>query len=124
MAFESSLTCVTMPAAADLSAAQYKIVDVNSSRQMALVATKGAKTAGILQDKPAAAGRAGSMAIAGQSMVLLGGTVAAGAEVISDANGAAIATDAADQYILGTCIVGGAAGEIGVVQIKQYMRSV
>ena len=123
MATEYGLKNISLPAAADLSAKQYYIVDVNSSSQAALVATKGAKMVGVLQDKPAAANRIGAVAVEGISKVELGDTVAAGAEVISDANGAAIATDAADQYILGTCIKGGAVGEIGEVLIKPYMRS-
>lgn len=121
---ENKVQSISVQASADLSAAQYLIMDINSSSQLATVATKGAKMAGVLQDKPAAAGRVGALGISGKTKVVLGATVAAGAEVISDANGKAIATDAIDQYVLGTCVVGGDANEIGEVLIKPYMRSV
>jgi hypothetical protein len=123
MSAENKVDNISVPASGDLSAAQYLIMDVNSSGQLATVATKGAKMVGILQDKPAAAGRPGALAINGKAKVVLGATVAAGAEVISDAAGKAIATDAADQYVLGTCMRGGAVNEVGEVLIKPYMRS-
>jgi hypothetical protein len=123
MSSENDVRSISVPAAADLSAAQYRMMDINSSGQIATVATKGAKMAGVLQDKPAAAGRIGALGYSGVTKVELGDTVAAGAEVISDANGAAVATDAADQYILGVCLEGGTVGEVGKVLIKPYMRS-
>jgi hypothetical protein len=123
MSAENTLTNISVPASGDLSAAQYLIMDVNSSGQLATVATKGAKMVGVLQDKPAAAGRAGALAIAGKTKVVLGATVAAGAAVIADAAGKAIATDAVNQYVLGTCVKGGAVNNIGEVIIGTYQRS-
>jgi hypothetical protein len=124
MSNEVNLNKVTMEAGSDLSAAQYKFVSMASDTQVDVVGTKGAVAIGVLLDKPAAAGRAASVAIGGVCKVAAGAAVAAGAEVISDATGRAIATDAADQYILGTAIeAAAAAGNVIAVRLKNYMRS-
>lgn len=86
MSYENSLTCISMPAAGDLSTKQYKVVAVNSDGRVA-VAGAGVFGIGILQDKPAALGRACTVAVAGVSMAMAGDTVAAGARVTADANG-------------------------------------
>lgn len=112
MATENNLKSVTFEAAGDLSAKQYCFVAVDAAGQVAAVAVAGAAADGVLQDKPEAQGRAGCVAIDGKTKILLGGTVAAGAEVAADANGAAV-TAATGNIILGTCTEGGAVGEIG-----------
>lgn len=114
MATENALRTISREASGDLSAAQYKFVKVNSSGQMAVCSVAGEEADGVLQDKPAAAGRAGGMAIGGVTKVLLGGTVAKGAKVTTNASGAAV-TAATGNVELGTCIEGGASGEIGSI---------
>jgi hypothetical protein len=66
MAVEQGLKTLTFPAAADLSAKQFYAVNGNQTDGVN-VATATKNMTGILQDKPAAAGRAASVAIEGQS---------------------------------------------------------
>ena len=120
MSYEENLETISIEAGSDLSAAQYLFVDVASDSQIDVVGTKGAKAIGILQDKPAAAGRPGCIAIGGVSKVECGATIAAGAEVISDDDGAALAKDAVSQFVMGTALEGGDAGEIIAIRMKAY----
>ncbi|MFA6022426.1 MAG: hypothetical protein WC722_19380, partial [Rhodospirillales bacterium] len=64
MATEQTQVLITLPAGADLSSYQYCGVYVNSSGQLA-VAVEGTAAIGILQDKPAAAGRPGKVCVGG-----------------------------------------------------------
>jgi hypothetical protein len=114
MATENALKTLSRPASGDLSAAQYKFVKMNSSGQMAVCSVAGEESDGVLQDMPAAAGRAGCMAIGGQTKVLLGGTVAQGASVATDASGRAV-TAATGNVIIGRCTEGGTVGTIGSI---------
>jgi hypothetical protein len=110
-ATEQALKCVGLEAGADLSSKQYYFVKVNTDSQV-VVAGDGEAAVGVLQTKPDAAGRAGQVAIGGITKVLIGATLAAGDSVASDGNGKA-APATTGEKVLGTCIVGGAAGEIG-----------
>lgn len=74
-------------AAADLSALQYRCVKDNGSGAAAAFAAATDQPAGILQNKPDAAGKSCSLAITGISKALLGGTVAKGDLVGPDADG-------------------------------------
>jgi len=114
MATENALRTLSMPASGDLSAAQYKFVKINSSGELAVCSVAGEEADGVLQDKPAAQGRAGAMAIGGQTKILLGGTIAKGAKVTTDAQGRAV-TAATGNVELGTCVEGGAVGIIGSI---------
>jgi len=120
MSYEENLETISVEAGSDLSAAQYLFVDVASDGQIDVVGTKGAKALGILQDKPAAKGRPGCVGIGGVSKVECGATIAAGAEVISDDDGAALAKDAVSQFVMGSALEGGDAGEIIAIRMKAY----
>jgi len=120
MAYEEKVETISIEAGSDLSTKQYLFVDVASDGQIDVVATKGAKAVGILLDKPAAAGRPGCVAIGGVSKVECGGTIAAGAEVISDDDGGALAKDAVSQFVMGTALTGGGAGDIIAIRMKAY----
>lgn len=89
MSYEETLKTLSAPANADLSAGQYKAVVINSSGKVAL-AGAGAFCAGILQDKPAAADRACTVAYGGISKALAGGSITAGATVAANASGALV----------------------------------
>lgn len=112
MATEIVLQRMSLPASADLSASQYHFTNINSSGQLAINTTAGGLVAGVLQDKPFAAGNPGNLGIGGGTKIILGGTVAAGANIASSATGTAV-TAATGNVILGICVKGGAAGEIG-----------
>jgi len=110
MALESNLTCITAEAGSDLSAKQYRFVDMASDAAVDAVSAAGGDAIGVLQNDPAA-GKAATVAVAGVSKVVLGGTVAAGARVQADGNGAAI-TAASGDIVLGRLLTGGVAGDV------------
>ena len=110
MAYKESQVSVTLEAGQDLSAKQFFFVSVASDGQVDPTGD-GAIAIGVLQNDPAAAGRAAEVAIGGLTRVEAGGTVAAGANVASDAAGNAV-TAASGDVILGTAVTGGADGEI------------
>lgn len=89
MAFEQQQTKLTVPANADLSAKQFYVMKLNNSSGTAQAAVCGAggESIGILQNKPAAQGRAAEIAVSGASKVVAGGTVTAGSKVASDSAG-------------------------------------
>lgn len=111
MATEEALKCITLPAAADLSAKQYRAMTVDSNGRAA-VSTRGQGSAGILQNNPGALDRAATIAIAGVSKVVLGGTVTKGQKLVSDANGALVNASSSDNNFLGIAIGSGGSGEI------------
>lgn len=106
---------VTAPAAADLSASQYCGVDYNSSGQAALPSA-GGRCVGVLNNDPAAVGRAATIQIGGVARMKLGGTVTAGENVKVDSSGRAV-TAAAGEEAFGVCRLGGAINQFGEVQI-------
>lgn len=110
MATTNNQTCISLEAGQDLSAKQFFFVTVASDGQVDPTGD-GAMATGVLQNDPAAAGRAAEIAIAGVTKVSAGGTVAAGAAVASDAAGEAV-TAATGDIILGTALTGGADGAV------------
>ena len=95
MAYEQNLQSYSAPAAADLSAYQYRFIVLDSTGSMAL-AGAGARCDGVLQDKPEA-GRVGCYAPGGTAMVVAGAPIPAGTRVMSDNQGRAVPYVAADQ---------------------------
>jgi hypothetical protein len=110
MARDEAVTCITLEAGADLSTKQYFFVSMSSDGQVDPTGD-GASAIGVLQNDPAAAGRAAEVAIGGRTMVSAGGTIAAGAAVASDAAGEAV-TAATGDVILGTALEGASDGDI------------
>ena len=116
MATQQALVCITLPAGGDLSTAQWKLVDVNSSGQAVVVSAANARAIGVLQNDPAAAGREAEIAIAGVVKILVGAVaVAAGDEVEADASGSILTAAGAGSNIIGKCLVGAAAGGLAEV---------
>ena len=111
MANQESVISITIPAGGDLSASQYRFVQVASDGQCDIVAGAGLDATGVLQNAPDAAGKASEIAIAGRVKVVAGGTVASGALVQSDASGDALLATTGD-FVLGQCLIGGAVGEV------------
>jgi len=99
-------------AGADLSAKQFYFVSVSADGQIDATGD-GAYAVGVLQDKPAAQGRAAQVATTFGDIVkvVCGGTVTRGGPVASDANGAAVNAASGD-VILGEALETGASGEI------------
>ena len=116
MATKNLISSVSLVAAADLTAKQFYVVKIDSAGKAALAGASDTTQVGILQDKTPN-GTAATVATGGISKAVLGGTVASGAEVTSDANGKIIAATTG-KYIIGICTAGGAANEIGSVLIN------
>ena len=110
MATQDNYRCISLEAGQDLSAKQFYFVSVASDGQVDPTGD-GAIADGVLQNKPAAAGRAAEVAISGKVKVVCGGTVTRGGPVASDANGAMVNAASGD-IILGTALETGASGQV------------
>ncbi len=110
MATQDNMLTVTLEAGADLSAKQFYFVSVASDGQIDPTGD-GVDADGVLQDAPAAAGRAALVAIAGKVKVVCGGVVTRGGPVASDADGKAVNAGTGD-IILGVALETGASGRI------------
>jgi hypothetical protein len=119
MAFEIPGTCITLEAAADLSAKQYYFVYVDSNGQAAVCSAATDQPIGILQDKPAAAGRACTVMVNGISKVSSDAALSLGNKVGTSADGQAAAyafgTDKT-AFIVGT-VIGASGGAAGLATI-------
>lgn len=111
MASEEVLTCITLPANADLSSYQYHCVDINTSGNVAVLASQGAKVLGVIQNKPAAAGRGATVCIFGVTKAELDGTVTVGDELTSAATGG-VEEAASGDYVIGRALESGVSGDI------------
>jgi len=90
MAYEGNLSTIPgLVAAGDLSSDQYKFVKMTAS-DVAKNTTAGAAVDGVLQNAPAAAGRAATVADGGVTKLYAGDTIAKGNLIMSDANGKGI----------------------------------
>jgi len=88
MATEQRLYTISVPASADISTKQYYAVVFTSGK--IAVAGAGVKIDGILQDKPAAADRPGSVGILGGSKAVAGAAVTIGDRLMTDSSGKVI----------------------------------
>lgn len=118
---------LTMLAAGDLSSDAGKIMTKNTvADQIALSGGQDEVIAGILQNKPAAAGRAATVQVAGIAKVISGASITPGDIVAPDSAGLAITfvpTAASVEWILGIAMTGSAgAGE--VVEILLIIQTV
>lgn len=114
MATEQKLFTVSINANADLSAKQYYILALSNSSGEARVAVAGVDDylVGVLQNVPAAAGRAAEVAVAGISKVVLGGSVTAGDKITADSAGKGITNGSGDAYTIGKALASGSSGDI------------
>ncbi len=110
-----SVQTISRLAGADFSGSnpgQYRFGKINSDGEVVL-AGNGERAFCVIHGK-AIEGEAIACAIGGRVRVVFGATVAAGAVVQSDANGACI-TQASTGIVCGTALEGGAAGEVGSI---------
>jgi hypothetical protein len=137
MAYDIPGKSITLPAAADLSAAQYSFVKVDANGRAALCSVLGERADGVLQNKPNAIDQPAEILLiggGGVSKVKFSGTINPGTVITTDANGKAVAattgrTDTSDagaandplkgSYGLGTVLVdGGANNQYGSVALQ------
>ncbi len=112
----------TFPASGDLTGKQFLFGVLNSSGQVA-VAGANVSIVGVIQEEPAAAGRACAVRCFGISKVKLGGSVTANDKVASDASGKAVKATAASvsagtpeplagSYVAGIALESGSNGDV------------
>lgn len=91
MAYEQPAIVITLEASADLSLKQYTFVKVTGGQTVGAVAAGSDIAIGVLQNKPAAAGRAATINTNGVSKCIAGAAITAGASVSFNASGQVIA---------------------------------
>lgn len=115
-----------LAAAADLSLYQYRVMRLSAAKAVNVASHNLGASAvglavGILQNKPAAAGRAASVAQSGLSKAVAGATVTVNALVTHDASGYVI--DAVSgSTVIGRALEAGAAQEIITVQLQPPVK--
>jgi hypothetical protein len=116
MAYQKEGSDMSLEAAADLSAHQYKLVVVDATGKAAL-AGDNADADGILQNKPTA-GQTARIQREGESKFVGAGAIAAGSKIGSNATGQGKLA-VVGSHVIGKVLVDpGAAGQIGTMLIK------
>lgn len=110
-AFEQPRSAITLLPATSFAEKRYTFATCDANSKL-ITPAAGAATIGVVQT-PGIANEPCNIMTAGVSFITLGGTVAPGQEVETDANGAAIVLTTGKSA--GICLVGGAAGAIGSV---------
>lgn len=119
MAIHDNMQTITVEADADLSAAQFHFVKSSADGQAALCGD-GEYALGVVQNDPAAAGRAAEVAYAGKVKVEAAEAITAGSNVSSNANGEAVNSGTGD-VILGTAL-SAASGDGAILTILFHPR--
>ena len=117
MAVMQSRDTRTFIAGEDLSSAQFKFVTLESDGQVDLADAAGENAIGVLLNDPAS-GEAATVAVSGKVMVTSGGTIAAGAQVQTDASGDAL-TAAAGDVVLGYALEAAVDGQVFAIELIQ-----
>ena len=90
----------TMQAAADLSAVQYHIMRRSAALQTNIASEAvSTQNIGVLQNKPAATGRAATIAYAGLSKVVCGAAITDGGLITTNGSGRAAAAGSGDVVV-------------------------
>jgi hypothetical protein len=92
MSQQQNTQCITLKAGADLSAGQYRFVEISAARTVTIANAITDIALGVLQNDPAAADLPASIAINGTTKVLSGAAITAGARVSPTADGRAQAS--------------------------------
>ena len=112
MATEAGIGGVgTLAASADLSLCQYCFAKISGDGTATVAAAATDKIIGVINNKPAS-GEAIDLVMYGKQKVLLGGTVAAGDYLTSDANGNAVKATTADATVYGQAVEAGVVTDI------------
>lgn len=110
---------ISLPASADLSASQFCFVNLNASGQLALPSA-GGRVVGVLETKPDAQGKVGSVRTLGPARVLAAGSFDPGASLKADAAGKAVLASAGD-ILAGSAIAvaleAGASGKMASIHL-------
>lgn len=114
-AYQNIWKSVTGMPAANLAGKRYLFGKFDANSQL-VVAGAGEATVGVIQE-PNNVGQPTQVGVHGELFIIFGATVAAGQEVMSDANGKAVpfVPGTATNRAAGFCTVGGAVDEIGTI---------
>ena len=117
MAVMQSRDTRTFIAGEDLSSAQFKFVTLESDGQVDLADAAGENAIGVCL-VGGTAGKAVTVAVSGKVMVTAGGTIAAGAQIQTDASGDAL-TAATGDVVLGYALEAAVDGQIFAIELIQ-----
>lgn len=112
MAVEQNVICISALAAGDLSAAQYLAMKISAANTVTTTAAVTDVGIGLLQNDPAAAGRAATVAVMGVAKGMLGATVSTAGTIVAPMANGRLQTAVATQYPLGICLGTGVDGDI------------
>ena len=111
---------ITLPAAGDLSAKQYYAMIVDTTGRATTSAALG-KVIGILQNKPAAAGRPARLRIAGVSKLVGGAALAEQDYVASNAQGFGTAAASLNDEVFSVVLTQtGGSGDVADILIHRF----
>lgn len=132
MSVENGARCISLIAAADLSAKQYYGVDIDSAGKAALVSAAGQRCIGVLQNKPTS-GQVATVMVSGKTKMVTASVIAGGALVgldsagkattavkaTTDASGASATAALVGSYVLGVHlgIANSASGDLVEVEL-------
>lgn len=117
MAFMEDVRNRTYIAGQDLSAKQFHFVTLATDGQIDPTGD-GARADGVLLNKPAAAGEAATVCYDGRVTVVAGGTVTLGANVASNAAGAAVVATTGE-VILGKALEAAVSGQVFTIELSR-----
>lgn len=115
-AFQQLTLTDAVKANADLGSYLYHFVNVNSSGKAVAASTAGQKCEGILQNTPDAANRSAEIALEGISKLELGGTVAYGDDLTTDASAKGVKATS-EEYVRAVALSSGVSGDIIPVRL-------
>ncbi len=117
MAVTESRDTRTFIAGESLATSQFKFVTLESDGQVDLADAAGERCLGIVENDPAS-GEAATIVMSGKTRITCGGTVAAGAQLQTDASGDAI-TAASGDVSMGYALEAGVAGQVIAMELIQ-----
>lgn len=121
MAWQGNIRALTLEANADLSAHQFKIVELMSTGLAQLAQARAGF--GVLQNIPEA-NEAATVAIDGETKFIAGGTIAIGNHIMSTKSGgwgiAVISGDLTPMQVLGVALTSAASGGIATMHLRPY----
>lgn len=124
MATSENLHVISVAVDADYSAGQFTIMTLQTDGQALQATTNSSPLIGILQNKPAAAGRAGEIAIGGVSKCVASAAISVLAQLTATTGGKAVTTTTDHHFTIGIALTAATAdGDIIDVLIMPGMVS-
>lgn len=113
---------ISVPAAADLSGAQYRFVNIDADGRGTIAAGPGAQITGILQNKPDAQGHAAEIVISGESKLVSGASFNEGDALAAGVEGFGTTTTRDTEFVGALArIASAASGDIAEVIVNPHM---